>query len=588
MLQKTFEQSWQKLESALGDENKRTHSHRTSKRSINSSRYPNSRSSSATISAVSPPITKSQLQKIYQAKCEDMEIPVLPDQELRFISYCHSNFQNRHFQMKDSGLSIKSAVAIGKVLKVSNFAYVNLSKNSLGDEGSFQLMREICDSQTIVHLDLSNNDITPDGFSKIAKILTYHPSLASVDLSSYEGLHRNRISPGAARALSQALHSNRILQFLNLSGTCLAEAIEVLAEGLAENTTLVSLDLSNNSITSRYMELLSRTIIRTELREVNLSSNKIGDEGCEALANMMIGAYEAACPLVKFNMANNGISHKGGSKLFHALRMNCFITEFNISGNSFNQGLSVYFPSFLADNCALVSLNLSNSMIKPDALQNVAEGLAKNKGLETLILSGNKIEDTGVMHLAEGLARNMALKNLDLSTCNIKGKGAVFLANALRSNLVIEFINLKNNSVKDEAGELFVELTRNNKNLLYIGLDLNPVHLKYVATIKVNVRENKKMQKKKIIPKILDEIEKIKAPIEAQVIANHTILSKLKEKSATERKYEMRLETLEEVKEKEEKRLRSMQDFHKVLREKNVDLSKTLETSHTDMIVYDI
>ena len=41
MLQKTFEQSWQKLESALGDENKRTHSHRTSKRSLTSRRYPN-------------------------------------------------------------------------------------------------------------------------------------------------------------------------------------------------------------------------------------------------------------------------------------------------------------------------------------------------------------------------------------------------------------------------------------------------------------------------------------------------------------------------------------------------------------------
>ena len=183
---------------------------------------------------------------------------------------------------------------------------------------------------------------------------------------------------------------------------------------------------------------------------------------------------------------------------------------------------------------------------------------------------------------------NTVLKNLDLSTCCIKGKGAVFLAKALRTNKVIEGVNLKDNSVKEEAGVLFVELTRNNKNLLYICLDLNPVNLKYVASIKKNVKENKKLQRKKIIPRILEEIEKIKAPIEAQAITNHAIRAKLREKSETERKYKISLGSFEEVKQKEYRRLRSMKNYYTVLREKNVDLSKTLETSQTDMLVYHI
>ena len=585
MNQKCLEQTWIKLKSALGDENNRTQSHRISKRSINSTRMTSSRCTSACYSSKNPSIASNQLKKIYKAKCEDMDIPILSDQESRFITYCLSNFKNRHFQMKESGLGSKSAVAIGKVLKCANFAYVDLSKNSIGDEGIFLLLKEICDSQTIAHLDVSNNDITPEGFEKISKILSFHPSIASFDISSYEGLHRNRLSTQGAEFLFKSLQANKILQFLSLSGTCLGEGIEFISQGLMNNDSLVFLDISNNAIQGKNIENLSRAIISTQLKEINLSSNKISDDGCEFLANMMVGAYEAACPLIKINLSSNNISHKGGSKLFNALRLNCYIKEFNISGNCFNKGLSMYFPSFLADNCALVSLNISCSMLKPDSLQNVAEGLVRNKRLQALNLSGNKIEDAGVSHLATGLAKNQALLSIDLSSCHIKGKGSAFLANSLRGNFVLESINLKDNSVKDEAGELFVELTRTNKNFIFIGLDLNPVHLKYVSAMKSYLKENKKLKKKQVIPKIIDEIEKIKAPIETHENLNKVIRHKLREKSEIERKYEQRIENYDEVKEKEEKRLKAMQEEHGVLRERNIQLSKNIDSSQTTMVV---
>lgn len=588
MNQRSLEQSWHRLESAIGKENIRTQSHRSSRRSINSNRYPNSRCSSITNACVTPVVTRAQLQKIYKAKCEDIEIPVLNDQEARFLTYCQNNFQHRHFQMKESGLSLNAAIAIGKVLKSTNFAFVNLSKNTLGDDGAFRLLKEICDSNSIVHLDLSNNDITPEGFIKISKILSYHPSLTSIDLSSYEGLHRNRMSTNGAAALSKAVKNNKILQFLNISGTSLGEGIELLAAGLENNHSLVSMDLSNNSIQGRHIEKLSKVLVSTSLKDLNLASNKIADEGCEYLANMMIGAYDAGCPLVKFNLSSNQITHKGAGKLFHALRLNGFIKTFNISGNLFNQGLSLYFPMFLSDNTVLSMLNLSNCMIKSESFQNISEGILKNKGLEMLDLSKNKIEDAGVIFLAEGLAKNKALKSLDLTTCHIKDNGAAFLANALKGNTMIASVNLKDNSVKDGAGELFVELTRINKNLLFIGLDLNPLHLKYVSAIKTNVKENIKLQKKKVIPQILGEIERIKAPIEAHEAVNQKIKKKLKEKLETERKFEIRDENYEDVKVQEEKRLKSLQDHHRVLKEKNMDLSKTLDSSQTETIVKNI
>ena len=514
MNQKYLEQTWLKLESALVGENSRAQSHRISKRNINSTRIQCSRSSSFCNKSNNSAITPAQLKKIYKAKCDDMNIPVLADQESRFMNFCLNNFTNRKFHMKECGLSSKSAAAIGKVLKTSNFAYINLCKNSLGNEGTYLLLKEICSSSTIVHLDVSNNDITPDGFENIGKILSYHPSLISIDISSYEGLHRNRLSSQGAISLGKAIKENNILQFLSLSGTCLGDGIDCLAEGLKNNRSLVYLNISNNNLIGRHMELLSKAIIKTELKELNLADNKIGDEGSEFLSNMMIGAYEACCPLIKLNLSNNDIGFKGGGKVFHSLRMNCFIKVFIVSGNHFNQGLSTYFPSFLADNSALTILNLSNSNLKPESFLNISEGLAKNKGLESLILANNKIEDLGIKNLASGLAKNQSLKSIDLTSCNIKGPGASFLANSLKTNFVLETLILKDNSVKDEAGELFVELTRINKNFLNIVLDLNPVNLKYVDAIKSNLKENKKLNKKQLIPKIKNEIEKKKVPIE--------------------------------------------------------------------------
>ena len=585
MKQKCVEHSWNRLESAIGPCLHRANSHRISKRSINTGRISSSRCTSASFRTVIENISGSQVKKLYKAKCEDMGIPVLPDQEARFLTYCSTNFKNRHFHMKESGLGMNSALAIGKVLKTSNFAYVNLYKNSFGNKGTYAFLKEISDSQTIVHLNLSNNELAPEGFDKIGKILTYHPSIASLDLSSYEGLHRNRISASGAYFLQGLLRQNTILQFLSLSGTNLSDGVDSISAGLAGNRTLVFLDISNNSLTGRHMESFSKAVVKSDLKKLNLSNNGIGDEGCEYLANMLIGAYDAGCPLVSLNLSTNGVTSKGAGHLFSALRLNCIIKEFNASGNNFFSGLSQYFPSFLADNCALTTLSLSDCRLRPEALTNVSEGLGKNKRLENLYLNNNKLLDNGIEQISQGLSKNEALLNLDLSSCQIKGPGALILVNCLRSNFTLTHLNLRDNSVKDQAGELLSDLTRVNKNFLSINLDLNPLNLKYVAVIKANLKENLKTHKRMIVPKIRSEIQKMKVPLETYETINEQIRIRLEEKEIAEQRFEMQNDSFEEIKEKEEKRTKAMIEEHKVLKERNLELSKTIESNKTEVVV---
>ncbi|OMJ82144.1 hypothetical protein SteCoe_17218 [Stentor coeruleus] len=584
MNQRYLKETWMRLETALGDDTKRAQSHRISKRIINTSRLPSFRSNSASNKTIKEPVSVNQLKNIYKAKCDDMRIPVLPDQESRFITFCVNNFKNRHFHMKEAGLSLQSAYVIGKVLKTSNFAYVDLSKNSLGSEGIFVLLKEISDSQTIVHLNLSNNEIIPEGFDNIAKILSYHPSIVSIDFSSYEGLHRNRLSSCGAMSICQVLNSNPLLQFLGLSGTGLSDGIEFIAQGITENYNLFSLDLSNNALNGKMMECLTRAVVKTELKILNLSNNKIGDEGCEFISNMILGAYEAACPLVNLNISYNGISSKGAGKIFHSLRLNILIKDFNISGNQFSQGLTMFFTTFLSDNCVMKNINLSNCGIKTDHLQNVLDGLNKNKKLENINLSHNKIEDPGAQHIAFGLAKNTGLKSIDLSSCSIKGQGALAIAKSLRNNFTLNSINLRDNSVKDDSGEIFVEITRLNKNFLSINLDLNPLNLKFVESIKLNLKENRRSHKKQRIPKIRQEIENMRIPIEAYENLNKKARMRLEKKAEIERRHEIHDESFEEVKEKEHKKTQAIIQEHKILREKNIELALSIDASQSETI----
>ena len=54
-------------------------------------------------------ITQSQLKCLYHSKCQDLHIPVLPDQQFRFFSFCIKHFSRRQFEMQESGLGENSA-----------------------------------------------------------------------------------------------------------------------------------------------------------------------------------------------------------------------------------------------------------------------------------------------------------------------------------------------------------------------------------------------------------------------------------------------------------------------------------------------
>ena len=73
---------------------------------------------------------------------------------------------------------------------------------------------------------------------------------------------------------------NRVLQFLNVSGTQIGDTgLEVIGRGLKHNSSLVSLDVSNNMIKSA--KQLCQVLHLTGLQDLNLANNLIEDKQLE-------------------------------------------------------------------------------------------------------------------------------------------------------------------------------------------------------------------------------------------------------------------------------------------------------------------
>lgn len=89
------------------------------------------------------------------------------------MTYCVRHFRNKKFDMRDTCIGVNAGRVIGKILNYSTeFNRVYLGKNVLKDEGALHIMQGIQKNMNIIHLDLSSNDLTPDGCYEILEIMS--------------------------------------------------------------------------------------------------------------------------------------------------------------------------------------------------------------------------------------------------------------------------------------------------------------------------------------------------------------------------------------------------------------------------------
>lgn len=72
---------------------------------------------------------------------------------------------------------------------------------------------------TVVHLDLSSNDIGPDGCAKLFHSLIDNNTLVSLNIGSRDGLNRNKLGMLGIQQLGVFLKYSSTIQFLDLCNT---------------------------------------------------------------------------------------------------------------------------------------------------------------------------------------------------------------------------------------------------------------------------------------------------------------------------------------------------------------------------------
>jgi len=131
-----------------------------------------------------------------------------------------------------------------------------------------------------VHLNLSNNSISPDGIKKIFKSLLKNTALMSLDIGNPENTMKNRISRKSSSKIIEFLATTQVLQFLNVRNTFLQDqGLICLCEGLTQNRSLIMLDISKNDLTASSMRALNKALMNSQLVQLIIKQNAIGNDG---------------------------------------------------------------------------------------------------------------------------------------------------------------------------------------------------------------------------------------------------------------------------------------------------------------------
>jgi Ran GTPase-activating protein (RanGAP) involved in mRNA processing and transport len=156
---------------------------------------------------------------------------------------------------------------------------VNLRVLKIGgtglSEGIEHIARLVETTKSLTTLDLSANSITDEGVAALGNALTFNKSIRSLCLK------RNKIGNDGIATVSAALVANNVLEVLDVGGNIIGdEGIGKLATVLRSSTSLLELDVSDNQIgVDGAIELSDVLRSNEKLAILNVAANNIESFG---------------------------------------------------------------------------------------------------------------------------------------------------------------------------------------------------------------------------------------------------------------------------------------------------------------------
>ena len=273
---------------------------------------------------------------------------------------------------------------------------LNLSGNSIKDEGFILLCKALYDNKYLQNLNISNNDIRNQGLTQGLSLI-FTCKLISLNIS------QNKLLDSGIKILSNSLKYFPNLQELNISN-CDFEfnGFEYLLQILSTYKNISSLNVSGNEIKHKNFESLKPYFETMTIRNLNLSKCSLGNEATYILGDS-ISKNEN---LSKLNISSNKISDKGFRSFINLFSHNSNIESFDCSQNLITDLSAINFVKNIKFNHSLKKLNLFDNQITNNVGNIFLEILHTNKTLRIVNLLFNRVQMRTIEEINRALKSN--------------------------------------------------------------------------------------------------------------------------------------------------------------------------------------
>ncbi len=304
----------------------------------------------------------------------------------------------------------------------------------------------------ITHIDLSNNNITPDGAKTIAQLL-----------KKKEEEEKNETKKKRNSFFSTLL---RLDLWDNQLG---GEGYAILGDVLGDNPSLTHLDLAGNKLGHQQDELRTFTRgleVNTGLRWLSLRDNQLGVLGAKTLSFV----FRRNRTLTYLDVSDNAIQNSGAKMFSNGVDNAIHLHELDLSSNGLSAGGVRATFIALEEHPSLLRMHVSDCRAGKDGADAIGQALGMNKVLQELYMSDSGLGPEGGSLVAQGVARNQVLRVLNVSYSKLMEQGSVAMAHAVMQHPTLTHINMAGNDVGQLGIEALAEMLRKNTILTFLDL----------------------------------------------------------------------------------------------------------------------
>ena len=479
------------------------------------------------------------------------------------------------------------------IIKMSKIFALNISNNSIGDEGISCLADALKNFQNLKKLDVSFCNFEAIGFFYLLNILQNVKRIESLNVSGnnvkngdfdymrmpfinfgVKNLNMSKCSLGNKNTLvlGECLKNNETIRVLNISHNGITDqGFKSFQNLFTKNNTIEKLDVSSNfisDVTAR--EFVKSMKFNRSLKKLNFYDNQLHNE----MRNVFLEILETNKSLVSINLVFNRIQMKTIDEINHILKINS------------EKQKSKFLPNLVK--------SIKNLQFDPDLFHYFTENIKSKKKQQDLLYKKVRQDDKLFTSLLRKDEKKIENKILEMDAINTSIKD---YENKIKE-IKTEIYSI-DNKLKEQENIIGDKMRIEKTNIIKIKNDYLLVKADYESTKKdldaakedtlrkVQFSVNKLNQAKKSYNTMLKSLEQkqkyynditnpdLLVPIGSNNIDNSNKVKKAKENE--EEKKEIVLEEEDAMKNMRNKRTKSSSKIKKY----NVTSNRTTELSET-------